>query len=317
MKGEPTDKSKKSDCDDKTAEWLPQRRTWTMQWIHVGLLGVVCCISVFWHCQTKQLNWLFTTHGSWFDCLYCLINGIFSHQKKPFERGPFPQIENRVALETMPRRMELGTMALHYGTVALSFGIICIKPCFRLHPPFPFCFSLPDHTTGFSSIHGHKTVDCLSEVSNEMPAFPTITRNTSQLKHHQQQLQRRRQDIRQGPWHDVWLSNWVFWMKMTRHGRRNKSVWNPSSRVWEATTRAFWGSTRGSRTHRSRYGNRDERRCLFVRPSVVLKAFRIKMIVRIRTAKSSRHDNTCADDNSSSFVFWQRDIDQTADKQFE
>ena len=79
----------------------------------------------------------------------------------------------------------------------------------------------------------------------------------------------------------------------------------------------FGGSTTGSRTHRSRYGNVDERRCLFVRPSVVLNVFRIKMTVIIRTARSSRHDNICVDDKISSFVFWQRDIDQTADNHFE
>ena len=30
-----------------------------------------------------------------------------------------------------------------------------IKPCFRFHPPFPLCFSLPDHMRDFSSIRGH------------------------------------------------------------------------------------------------------------------------------------------------------------------
>ena len=40
--------------------------------------------------------------------------------------GDFLKIENRPALETRPRRTELETMALHYGTAALSFGIICI-----------------------------------------------------------------------------------------------------------------------------------------------------------------------------------------------
>ena len=58
--------------------------------------------------------------------------------------------------------------------------------------------------------------------------------------------------------------------RLTRHGRRHKSVREPSSRVWEATRRVFSGLTRGSRRHRSRYENGDEWAGQKVSPSVDL-----------------------------------------------
>ena len=67
---------------------------------------------------------------------------------------------------------------------------------FQIASAVSFLFSLPDHMTDFSSIHGQKTV-VLTVASNERPVFPIIT-NTSNGKHHQQQFQRRRSDIRTG-----------------------------------------------------------------------------------------------------------------------
>ena len=49
--------------------------------------------------------------------------------------------------------------------------------------------------------------------------------------------------------------------KMTWRGRRHKLVWDPSSRVWEATTPVFSGLRRGSKQHDSRYWNGGERPC--------------------------------------------------------
>ena len=82
-----------------------------------------------------------------------------------------------------------------------------------------------------------------------------------------------------------------FLQKMTRHGRRHKSPRDASRRVWEARTTVFGGLTTGSRTHRFRFENGGERRCWFVRPSVVLMVFRIKTTVRMRTYRRNVIDN--------------------------
>ena len=76
-------------------------------------------------------------------------------------------------------------------------------------------------------------------------------------------------------------NNWVFlkW-KFWRHGRRHKSVWDPWRRVWEATRRVLEGLTTGSRRHRSRYGNGDERCNQIVPPSVISGDLMIKTAAR-------------------------------------
>ena len=76
---------------------------------------------------------------------------------------------------------------------------------------------------------------------------------------------------------------------MTRHGRRHKSVWGPSRRVWEATTTVFRGSTRVSRAHRSHYQNGDDRQCLFVPPSMNFVDKWTILEVKIETKKVNQH----------------------------
>ena len=92
--------------------------------------------------------------------------------------------------------------------------------------------------------------------------------------------------------HDMMFDRLIeFFTKMTRRDRRHKSVRDGSRRVWEAMRRVLPGLTTGSGTHRSRYENRDERRGWFVRPSVVLSAWRIKMTAKIRTTRRYIIDN--------------------------
>ena len=92
-------------------------------------------------------------------------------------------------------------------------------------------------------------------------------------------------DIAAGSWHDVLWTNWVFFTKMTRHGRRHKSVWDLSRRVWEATRQVYSGSTRGSTTHRSRCENGDEQSCQKESRSVILRDSVIKVAMKIKTAR--------------------------------
>ena len=79
--------------------------------------------------------------------------------------------------------------------------------------------------------------------------------------------------------------------KMARHGRRPKSVGDPSRRVWEATTTVFWGMTRGSRTHRSRYENGGEWGGLFVWPSVISGMMRTIMSSRKQMVRGLSVEN--------------------------
>ena len=68
---------------------------------------------------------------------------------------------------------------------------------------------------------------------------------------------------------------------MRRHGRRHKSVRDPSSRVWEATTTVLRGSTTGSRTHLPSYENGDDLPGRIIPPSVVLSKLSMNVSVRI------------------------------------
>ena len=81
--------------------------------------------------------------------------------------------------------------------------------------------------------------------------------------------------------------------RLTRYGRWHKSVWDPSSRVWEAMRRAFSGLTRGSRRHRSRCENGDEWAGQKVSPSVILPEFGMILPARNETEQRTRHYKRC------------------------
>ena len=74
----------------------------------------------------------------------------------------------------------------------------------------------------------------------------------------------------------------------------DKSVWDPSSRVWEATKRAFSVSTIGSNRHHIRYGNGWEGH-QSVAPSVVMSELRMKGTLMNWTAARKRHVNESND----------------------
>ena len=73
------------------------------------------------------------------------------------------------------------------------------------------------------------------------------------------------------------------------NARRPKSARDPSRRVCEATRRVFEGSTRGSRPHRSRSENDDERSCLIVQPSMILGVSTKNSSARNEMATTKRH----------------------------
>ena len=77
--------------------------------------------------------------------------------------------------------------------------------------------------------------------------------------------------------------------KPTRHGRLHKLVREGSSRVWEATTTVFSGSTRVSRSLRSRYENVYEWRGQNVPPSVIFGPLSIKVSVENKATSTTLH----------------------------
>ena len=91
--------------------------------------------------------------------------------------------------------------------------------------------------------------------------------------------------------------------KMTQHDRRHKSCWGPSRRVWEARTTVFEVSTRGLRTHRSRYENGDERHVRIVPPSVILRGLESKLQGEKYWKSTTYHRTICVDESSLSSCF--------------
>ena len=126
---------------------------------------------------------------------------------------------------------------------SLHHAYVTILPKFADATNFKACFS--------TFTCGCQLTVCFGGFDMTRSSFETITNIITNTLSRQLRCQRRWRDITTGSRHDVLWTNWVFWTKMTWHGRRHKSVWDLSRRVWEATKRVYSGSTTGSTTHRS------------------------------------------------------------------
>ena len=149
-----------------------------------------------------------------------------------------------------------------------------IRPLTKaLHERYELIFSEPEWT-------GSNTNDL------------TISKHTARFRNQKQHLQRQTSPKtvpetvmgRHDRCHDMMFYGSIecFWIKTTRHGRRHKSVWDPSRRVWEAMTTGFGGSTRGSRTHRFCSENGDERQGRMAQPSVVFREQTLKVALKVK-----------------------------------
>ena len=126
----------------------------------------------------------------------------------------------------------------------------------------------------------------------------TISKHTARFRNQKQHLKRQTSPKtvpetvmgRHDRCHDMMFYGSIecFWIKTTRHGRRHKSVRDPSRRVWKATTPAFRGLTPGSRNHRSGYENGDERDNQIVPPSVFSRELSMNTVVNTETTWATR-----------------------------